>query len=713
MNKRGKARFGVLWAAAGFIALAVPVNAAHALPQASDTTNAVSGLIVHYRSGAAVSQPNDGFLGQGVLSSAGFHTRNSAALGSGWHSVTFDSPESLLSAQEAVRLLKRLPQVENAFPDQSLRSQSVPVSQAPLARTHLTSIVTPLRSLVGAGRLTSGIFGLRVYSSATAVRSLRAFDAWNANEPATAAIGLNWIKPKNVFGAKITGYRVQVSIDGGKSVSYSQTIQGAATNAKIQRGVVAGQKVSTRVAALTWVSGRSRLGAYSAWVTATATTIPLVPKFITEPVATSTSSPRWQLLAGSETGGLQVTYTATASLAGNAVDSCTTTQDSCEFNKLDSGVAYKVSLKAANARGSATSFNPQEVTDPLFGYQWALGKDHGINVESAWTRASGQGVVVAVIDSGISDHPDLSGQLLRNADGTVYGYDFVTNPVNSEDGNGRDSDPTDPNGHASWHGTHVSGIIAAAANGVGVVGVAPGAKLLEIRALGANGGVESDLIASLHWAAGMDVPGTTTNVHPAKVINLSLGFVNSCDQATAAALQSLYNAGITVVTAAGNDSSLASVSYPGNCVPTINVGAANFTGDRSDYSNFGSGVDISAPGGAQQPYSGAPMTPDSKAFETGLILSTYNDGQDLPGTPNYGYEQGTSMAAPFVSGIAALIYSVRPDFTPDLVWQAIKIGSTPWSDSSSCSTANAGSQTCGAGIANAGSALTWALSYGH
>jgi serine protease len=318
--------------------------------------------------------------------------------------------------------------------------------------------------------------------------------------------------------------------------------------------------------------------------------------------------------------------------------------------------------------------------------------------------------VVAVIDSGVTNHPDLAEQLLRRADGSVYGYDFISKVNNAQDGDARDPNPADPNAGSDWHGTHVSGIIAAAANDQGVVGVAPGARLLELRALGANGGVESDLIAALHWAIGIAVPGTTANEHPAKVINLSLGYVNSCDQATSVAMQNVYAAGVTVITAAGNDSSFASISYPGNCVPTINVGATGYTMDRADYSNFGSAVDISAPGGDQLPNSGAPMLPGSKFAETGLILSSLNDGTESLGNPSYGYEQGTSMAAPFVSGVVALIYAARPDFTPALVWQAIKETATGWNTSTLCFY-QAKVTGCGVGIINAGEAVTWALSY--
>jgi serine protease len=697
VNQRGLKRVCLAAAILLAVAAGAPAQAASG-STAGLTSSQVSGLIVHYAQGSTVSLGAGAFLGQPQLSANGFSVQNSQSLGDGWHSLKFVAPVTQAAAEQATTVLESVNGVLAAYPDQTIAPSAVPV-----AKTTSSVRNNPLS-------LISKFFSAQALKSATSVRNVRVADGWTANQPSTATLKASWLKPLSVFGAKIAGYRIQVSIDGGKTVLYSATQNSSATRALLNREVTPGQPVSVRIAALTKLSGVVRVGKFSAWATGEATTIPQVPKFITEPKATVGSSPHWHLLSAVEQGGLAVTYEATASLGKTVVDVCKTESDTCFFTNLQQGVFYSVSLKAINARGFSTSFNAAEVTDPMFQYQWALGKVHGVNAESAWTRTTGEGVVVAVIDSGISEHPDLAGQLLRNTDGSVYGYDFITNSNNAQDGDGRDPNPTDPNGGSSWHGTHVSGIIAAAANGTGVVGVAPGAKLLELRALGANGGVESDLIAALHWAAGVAVPGAPENQHPAKVINLSLGYVNNCDQATTAVLQSLHAAGVSVVTAAGNDNSYASISYPGNCVPTINVGASNFSSDRASYSNYGASVDISAPGGDQQPSSGAPMLPGSSYAETGMILSTLNDGQDAMGQPSYGYEQGTSMAAPYVTGVIALIYSARPDFTPDLVWEAIKATATVWDPNSQCF-AQATVHSCGAGIINAGEAVTWALSH--
>lgn len=698
MNQRGLKQVGLAAAILLALAAGAPAQASNTSPT-GPVTSTVSGLIVHYRQGSTVALGEGTFLGQSNLAANGFSLQNSESLGEGWHSLKFSTPVTQALAEQAAKQLESLSGVLAAYPDQTVR----PAASA-VTKTKTAAKSNALQAFI------SGLFAPRILRTATAVRAVKVIDGWSNSQPNTATLKASWLKPVSVFGAKITGYRVQVSIDGGKKVLYSATQNTPVTQVSLLREVTPGQPFSVRVAAVTKLSDSIRVGKFSAWATGVATTIPQVPKFITEPKASVGSSPRWHLLEGSELGGLPVSYEATAFLGSNAIDVCTTQADTCLFEHLDPGNTYTVSLKAINARGFSRSFNAAAVTDDLFQYQWALGKQHGINAEAAWSRTTGQGVVVTVIDSGVSEHPDLAGQLLRNSDGSIYGYDFISNVNNAQDGDARDSNPTDPNAGSSWHGTHVSGIIAAAANGLGVVGVAPGVKLLELRALGANGGVESDLIAALHWAAGIAVPGTPTNIHPSRIINLSLGYVNTCDQATTSVLQSLHASGVTVITASGNDDSYAAISYPGNCVPTINVGASNFSSDRASYSNYGQSVDISAPGGDQQPSSGAPMMPGSSYAETGMILSTLNDGQDALGQPNYGYEQGTSMAAPFVTGVVALIYSARPDFTPDLVWQAIKETATIWDPNTFCFT-QAPSKGCGAGIVNAGEAVTWALSH--
>jgi serine protease len=144
--------------------------------------------------------------------------------------------------------------------------------------------------------------------------------------------------------------------------------------------------------------------------------------------------------------------------------------------------------------------------DPLLDDQWALSNGYGVDAVSAWQYSQGEGVRVAVVDTGIVQHEDLTSNVLG-------GYDFISDPVTANDGNGRDSDPTDAGdwttnelcgytSPSSWHGTHVAGIIAAVGdNGIGVSGVAPKATIIPIRALGRCGGSTSDVFAGARWAA--------------------------------------------------------------------------------------------------------------------------------------------------------------------------------------------------------------------
>jgi serine protease len=306
--------------------------------------------------------------------------------------------------------------------------------------------------------------------------------------------------------------------------------------------------------------------------------------------------------------------------------------------------------------------------DPRYTDQWHYFEQNtSINVEPAWDRATGDGVVVAVIDTGYRPHADLVGNILP-------GYDMISDAGIANDGNGRDSDARDPGDataanecndgrparSSSWHGTHVSGTIAAVTNNnVGVTGVSFGAKVLPIRALGKCGGLTSDISDGIVWAAGGNVPGVPTNPNPAQVINLSLGGSGSCSQTYISAINSARANGATVVIAAGNSNVNASNAVPANCPGIIAVAATGPTGSKAGYSNFGNVVDVAAPGG------------DTSFGINGGVLSTLNAGTSGPGADNFAYYQGTSMAAPHVAGVAALLYEVKPNATPDEIKAAI------------------------------------------
>ncbi|MFC9420039.1 S8 family serine peptidase, partial [Bacillus mobilis] len=163
------------------------------------------------------------------------------------------------------------------------------------------------------------------------------------------------------------------------------------------------------------------------------------------------------------------------------------------------------------------------VSDPYFQYQWDYRESTGgMRVPAAWDVTTGRGATVAVIDTGITAHSDLAANI-------VPGYDFISDPGMSNDGDGRDADATDTGDYcngspSSWHGTHVAGTIAAVGNNSrGIAGVAYGAKVQPLRALGACGGYLSDIADAVVWAAGGTVAGLPANPTPAQVINMSLG----------------------------------------------------------------------------------------------------------------------------------------------------------------------------------------------
>ncbi|MCD4850995.1 S8 family serine peptidase [Arthrobacter sp. AK01] len=330
--------------------------------------------------------------------------------------------------------------------------------------------------------------------------------------------------------------------------------------------------------------------------------------------------------------------------------------------------------------------------DTYFDFQWGVGDNDsgGIRMPIAWDINQGEGSVVAVIDSGILSHSDLNANVLP-------GYDMINDPAVARDGNGRDSNPRDegdavtagqcapgePASISSWHGTHVAGIVAAVGgNGKGVTGVAPKAKVVPIRTIGTCGGYTSDIVDSIVWAAGGTVPGVPANANPARVINLSLGGRSTCPAAIQNAVDFAHGKGAVVVVSAGNENIDASLVSPGNCRDVINVGATTKDERKAYYSNYGAAIDVMAPGG------------DMSVDVLGGIVSTLNNGTDRATTEDYYLKAGTSMAAPHVAGVAAMMLSVLPALKPEDVEAKLKATSK----APTCS-------GCGAGLINATGAL--------
>ena len=334
--------------------------------------------------------------------------------------------------------------------------------------------------------------------------------------------------------------------------------------------------------------------------------------------------------------------------------------------------------------------------DPRYNEQWhyfeAAG---GINAPLAWDKSTGTGVVVAVIDTGYRPHADLAGAFLP-------GYDFISDTFVANDGNGRDTDASDPGDWinpgecgpgdpaafeaSSWHGTHVSGTIAARTNNsLGVAGVAFNARIVPARVLGKCGGFTSDIADAIVWTSGGTVSGVPANANPAKVLSISLGGGGACDSTTQNAINSARSRGASVIVAAGNENTNASNSTPANCSGVVTVAAVGRNGGKASYSNFGATVEVAAPGGSGGANS---------------VLSTLNTGSTTPGSDSYALYNGTSMATPHVSGVVALMLSVKPTLTPDQVTSILQ--STARAFPATCS-------QCGAGIVNASAAVDAAI----
>ncbi|MDH0863566.1 S8 family peptidase [Mitsuaria sp. GD03876] len=396
--------------------------------------------------------------------------------------------------------------------------------------------------------------------------------------------------------------------------------------------------------------------------------------------------------------------------------------------------------------------------DPLYATAPALNVDAGqwylkapdatvvssINAPAAWDKATGSGVVVAVLDTGARmDHPDLANQFKP-------GYDMIgvgngsTSLATANDGDGPDNDPSDPGdwvsqsdidanrlgnsctkddiANSSWHGTRVSGLIAAVANnGLGMAGLAYNAKILPVRVLGKCGGWASDIAAGMRWAAGLSVPGLPDNPNPAKIINMSLGGDGACTDPYQSAITAAYNAGVTVVVAAGNGvdnkddetkSGGIAVGTPANCANVIAVAGLRHAGSKVGFSNLGPQVTISAPGGnCVNTAAGSPCLYP--------ILSTTNSGTTVPVAASnaYTYGTGTSFSTPLVSATVALMLQVDPTLTPDKIKAALRSSARPFVAVAGVAQCVAGNSaqpqqecncttaTCGAGMLDANAAI--------
>jgi len=376
--------------------------------------------------------------------------------------------------------------------------------------------------------------------------------------------------------------------------------------------------------------------------------------------------------------------------------------------------------------------------DPLYtGWQWHFHKPDGntdsnstlpnrggANVADAWDLADGKDIVVAVLDTGITQHPDMDTSL------GDAGYDFIFDGwISGRGQDGRAAGGWDlgdwtwlyPNPPAwctsifddsSWHGTHVSATVGAELtnNEAGMAGVAPAAKVLPVRVLGHCGGNLSDIADAIVWASGGSVAGVPANDNPAQIINMSLGGGGACtvNSTMGAAIADAMSRGTVVVVAAGNANSDAANYQPASCPGAIAVASTGITSARASYSNFGQRVDISAPGGG----GGADGNPGGYVWQAwNFGLTTPIPLEDLDVDGDYIGMAGTSMASPHVAGIVALMQSARLEagldlLTRDEVLAYLQETVTPFAITPPSA------QPIGPGIVNAAAAVERALCVG-
>ena len=326
---------------------------------------------------------------------------------------------------------------------------------------------------------------------------------------------------------------------------------------------------------------------------------------------------------------------------------------------------YKPGFGVARARKAATAFggDPDVLwaepdwrvlplgtsNDPDLARQWNL---EAVGAFEAWDITQGEAsMVVGVIDSGVLAHPALAGQ-------TVAGYDFISDPALAADGDARDADPTDMgdkgagNGLSLWHGTHVAALIAGKANdGESVAGLAPGCRVMPLRALGRGGGLVSDVADAILFASAQLTTDDGRRLSaPLRVLNLSLG-TTAYSAELESACSTAFGEGVLLVAASGNDGG--PVLYPALFPTVLAVGAVDGMLNGTAYSSRGPQVGLCAPGGFSLQDAQGDGWPDA-------VPSAARDETLYPAPFDVVYQAGTSQAAPHVSAAAALLLSLDP-----------------------------------------------------
>ncbi len=382
--------------------------------------------------------------------------------------------------------------------------------------------------------------------------------------------------------------------------------------------------------------------------------------------------------------------------------------------------------------------------DPFYAQQWWLANPGGSNsnvlsarrrglpgFEGAWAREPGRAAaVVAILDTGVTRHPDLAGQVLP-------GYDFVSTIEYANDGDGRDADASDPGDwvskadvqaapktfdgcdvqNSSWHGTQIAGLVAAGTdNAIGIAAASRDGRIVPVRVAGKCGAEVADIIDGMRWAAGLAVAKAgggflPANPNPARIVSISFGSSAACNAAYQSTIDELAAHGVVVVAAAGN--SHTAPMRPANCNGAIGVAALNRDGFKATYSNFGAGLVVATVGG----------DPDDEGAwgailgDDGLVTLD-NAGSNGPGAASYARVFGSSYSAPIVAGAISLMLSANPGLTPEQISAGLRQSARPHVTSPSietCSADNPGrcictTRTCGAGILDVAEAVRYAQS---
>ncbi|HEY3783689.1 MAG TPA: S8 family peptidase [Steroidobacteraceae bacterium] len=391
--------------------------------------------------------------------------------------------------------------------------------------------------------------------------------------------------------------------------------------------------------------------------------------------------------------------------------------------------------------------------DPLYStQQWYMQKASAIpsavNAEGAWDTTTGSaGLVIADLDTGVRfDHPDLLWAGAGSGGRLLPGFDFIEDSFVANDGDGWDADPSDPGdwvtsadlkqsecantmtaSNSSWHGTRTAGMLGALTNnGAGVAGMTWSAWILPVRVLGKCGGLDSDIMTGMLWAAGVHVAGAPDNPYPARIVNLSLGGTGVCPQFYVDTIQQLSQMGVLVVASAGNEGG--PVDAPANCPGVVGVAGLRHAGTKVGFSSLGPELSLGAPGGNC-------VNTTAGAACLFSIGTSVNLGVTTPGPNSYtdqfaNSNLGTSFSAPIVSGIAGLMLSVNGNLRSAQLTARLKEGALAFPQTSigettqppACHVPTGPSdvqnsecicttdgRTCGAGMANAAGALAAAL----